>query len=628
MKTIIKAVLLVAVILFSWNVTVKEGQAANNSVATAKEIKEYEEFHFEVDFTKDDFIANDTYGKYYKVTIPTKGKYQIFHSGTSKVSMLTGNGNLIDIVDSMASAYGVTDTFNQLNPGTYYLLVESTEKFLEIAGYFTYVFSETESNNTLETANVISINAHTFLEVNGTFNDKNGTDTDYYKFTAEHKVNSFFLLFNGVKNLKNADTIISLLDSKGKKMNYDYDIWDDKLILSTYLPEGTYYLKVESTPDTYGKNYSFAPSIAKVTPAVKASDVIVKNNITSDTITMENLVVGWKYDLYWEDGDISFIAEDTTKTITVGQLGENAGSILIFAKDLDVDSEWSVETEVHYGAEKVLGVTPVIKASNVTVQNKFNTNKDSITFKNLVKGSTYTIYKDTKKKTKLASFTAKSTTKTLSVDKLSTGAGAIYVTVTKPKYSESATTKVSYKAEKLPSLSSKNVNITNKIGNDKIALKGLTKGYTYTIYTDSKLKKKLTSFKATGKTKTLSVKQVGAKAGTLYIVASKSGYSPSAATKVSFKAQPTAALASKNVKIKNGKEKDTIKFTGLKKGTTYVIYKDAKKKTKLATFKATSSTKTVSVKQLGTKAGKVYITAQAPSYTVSSLTTVSYSKQK
>lgn len=184
------------------------------------------------------------------------------------------------------------------------------------------------------------------------------------------------------------------------------------------------------------------------------------------------------------------------------------------------------------------------------------------------------------------------------------------------------------KWKQVASITPANVMITNNIASDKIALKGLTKGVTYTLYTDQSLKKKLTSFTATGSSKTLTVKQVGAKAGAIYIVASKSGYLSSSVAKVSFKAEPTPALSAKNVKVTNTKKKDTIKLSGLKKGTTYIIYKDVKKKTKLASFKATSSTKTVTVKQLGKKAGKIYITAQTPGYSVSAVTTVSFSKEK
>lgn len=48
---------------------------------------------------------------------------------------------------------------------------------------------------------------------------------------------------------------------------------------------------------------------------------------------------------------------------------------------------------------------------------------------------------------------------------------------------------------------------------------------------------------------------------------------------------------------------------------------------KLATIKATKSTHSVKV-NLSTKGGKIYITAKAPSYNVSSTTTVNYKAAK
>ena len=205
-------------------------------------------------------------------------------------------------------------------------------------------------------------------------------------------------------------------------------------------------------------------------------------------------------------------------------------------------------------------------------------------------------------------------------------AGNVYIVASKDGYQSSEATKVSYKAEKLPALSATKVTIKNNIKNDQVEFKGLTKGNTYTVYSDAKLKKKLFNFTASKTTYTKTLNQIGGKAGSVYVVASKSGYTTSTATKVSYKAEPTPSISAKNVKITNNKKgKDTIELKGLKKGTTYVIYKDAKKKTKLASFKAIKSTQTVKV-NLSTKAGNVYITSQAPDYSVSTVTSVSYKK--
>lgn len=388
---------------------------------------------------------------------------------------------------------------------------------------------------------------------------------------------------------------------------------------------GYIYISV-THPKQYESALTEIKYAAEPSPPIAASNVTVTNNYNKDdVITFKNLKKGSTYTIYKDNQKKtkldSFKATGTTATRKIRQLGGTAGSI--FISIMHPDQLESSLTEVKYSAEP----SSPIKASNVTVKNNYKKD-DVITFKNLQKSSTYTIYQDKSKKKKLDSFKATGSSATRKIKQLGTSSGSIYITVKKPNYKESAVTKVSYKAEKLPALSAKNVTVKNNIGNDKITLKGLTKGFKYTIYKDKVLKKKLTSFTATGKTKTLTVKQVGANGGTLYIVASKKGYLSSSATKVKFKAEPTPALSSKNVKVINTKKGDTIKLLDLKKGTTYVIYKDKKLTTKLASFNATGSKKTIKVKQLGKKAGKIYITAKKSGYLVSKVTTVSFPKEK
>lgn len=389
---------------------------------------------------------------------------------------------------------------------------------------------------------------------------------------------------------------------------------------------GSIYISVKYPNSDLESDLTEVEYKGEISPTIDSLDVVIKNNANKeDIITFNKLKPGATYTIYQDSLKHTkldkFEAVKTTRSILFDQLGKKAGSIFISVTYPDqLESEL---TEVKYDGEP----SPLGKLT-VTVTNNYN-KADVIELKKLEIGTRYTIYKDANKKTKIDSFTANKTSKTIKTDKLSSKGGTIYVTVTKREYSESAVMKVNYQAEKLPALAAKNVKITNKTGSkDKIALKNLTKGYTYTIYKDAKLKKKLTSFKATGKTKTVSLKQVGAKKGQVYVVVSKSGYQSSTATKVSFKAEPTKALSSKNVTVTNTKKQDKIKFKNLKKGTTYTIYKDAKKKKKLKSFKATGTTKTITIKQLSKKAGKIYITAKTPNYEESAITSVSYPKEK
>ena len=358
---------------------------------------------------------------------------------------------------------------------------------------------------------------------------------------------------------------------------------------------------------------------------IATSAVTVTNNFkNADLVNFKNLTLGATYKIYKDATKKTKIDEFTatkpSESRSIKQLSDSAGSVYITVKKPDYSE--SVATKVNYTAEKL----PALAAKSVSITN--NIASDNLVFKGLTKGYTYTIYSDAALKKKLTDFTATDTAKTITVKQVGAKAGAVYVVVSKSGYSASAATKVTFKAQPTAVLAAKNVTITNNITNDKLAFKGLLKGNTYTVYSDAALKKKLTSFTAKGTTQTLSLKQVGAKAGAVYVVANQPGYLSSAATKVAFKAQPTAALASKYVKVTNTKAKDTIKLSNLQKGTTYVIYNDEKKKTKLASFKPTGSSKTITLKQLGKNAGKIHITAQTPGYNVSALTTVSYSKQK
>lgn len=266
------------------------------------------------------------------------------------------------------------------------------------------------------------------------------------------------------------------------------------------------------------------------------------------------------------------------------------------------------------------------EASNMTIMNKVNI--DTITLMNLTIGNTYTIYKDSMLKNKLTSFTAVNSSEILSFSQLGENGGSLYVVVSSPEYKDSDPTKITFLSEKLSPLAAENIKISNNIDNDKIALKNLTKGYTYTIYKDANLKNSLSAFTATNSSETLTFKQLGEKGGEIYVVVSHPDYQTSNKTPVTFKAQTTPALSPENVKVTNHlKKSDTVTLTGLTKGYKYTIFKDAKKKTKLSSFTAKNASKTLTVKQLGTTSGKLYITAKATGYSTSDTTIVSYAKE-
>lgn len=88
----------------------------------------------------------------------------------------------------------------------------------------------------------------------------------------------------------------------------------------------------------------------------------------------------------------------------------------------------------------------------------------------------------------------------------------------------------------------------------------------------------------------------------------------------------TATPKASNVVIKNNKGKsDTITVKGLKKGSVVKVYNTKSKVIAKGTSKGSSLT--LSVKQLGKNAGKVYVTVQEPQFKASSKVTVKYKKE-
>lgn len=291
---------------------------------------------------------------------------------------------------------------------------------------------------------------------------------------------------------------------------YKYNSFEYFLVTSAQLRKD--HIWDESKfPVAKNKKYSY---FHKLDMAVEHNGYVYYNNIKNDYL----------YELNTRTGKSKLIAKKPVYTFYVSK-----GVLYYYVGN--AKKSYKVPNAV-YAPKKATA----IKASNVKVTNNYG-KSDVITFKNLKTNATYTIYKDSKKKKKIDSFKAKSSKATRKIKQLGSSASSIYITVKTSGHSESNVTKVSYKAEKLPALAAQNVSITNKVESDTIAFKGLTKGFTYTVYSDSALKNKLTSFTATGATKTVTVDQVGEEAGAVYVVVSKKGYISSSKTKVNFAAQ-------------------------------------------------------------------------------------------
>lgn len=186
--------------------------------------------------------------------------------------------------------------------------------------------------------------------------------------------------------------------------------------------------------------------------------------------------------------------------------------------------------------------------------------------------------------------------------------------------------KVSLFPEQTDPLKTSNIKIANYKGKkDTIKVSRLAKGDSIKVYNSKSKGKMIASKKATSSSVTLSVKQLGKKSGKVYITVTKKGMKESKRLAVSYSGEQSDTLKKSNIKIKNNKgKKDTIKVSRLSKGDKIKVYNTKSKGKRIASRKATSSNVTLSVKQLGKKSGKVYITVTKKGMKESKRLAVSY----
>lgn len=163
------------------------------------------------------------------------------------------------------------------------------------------------------------------------------------------------------------------------------------------------------------------------------------------------------------------------------------------------------------------------------------------------------------------------------------------------------------------------------VAKDQFEFTNLETGFSYSLYKDAQLTKKLKTFSAKTPKQTVTVKGIGDNSGVMYVIASKDGYRFNA-KKMTYETSRTAPLAKSNVNITQTSKQSTIQFANLKKATTYRLYQDGQQKQIIASFKAIGKTKKMTTNQLPKKTGIVYVTAQQTNYRESKLTPVCYPK--
>ncbi len=402
---------------------------------------------------------------------------------------------------------------------------------------------------------------------------------------------------------------------------------------------GTVYLSVTESKKRESSRMAVTYSAESKSAAPGEEEISIKNNVgTSDTVKVDGISGGDTVNIYdsQKSGTLLGSAKADTYassvTVTITQLGSAAGSVYISvtsANKLESD-----RTEAAYPAE---AQTAAPSEDNITVVNNAGL-ADTVRVEGLSGKETVNIYDAAKAGSLIGSGTAGTydSSVTISITQLGAAAGNIYVALASDAKLESARTKVSYKAEvKSTAPSAAAVEITNNAGiSDTVTVTGLSGGETIRVYDASTGGNLLGSASAStyDSSATVTIDQLGTSSGSVYITLAKKGYAESARVEVTYSAEPksTASDSGSVVIQNNAGAADTVEINGLSVGDTVYVYNKASSGTLLGSATASGSNTyvTVTIPQLGTAAGNVYISVKSKGKLESSRTEVPYAAEQ
>ncbi|MER1999546.1 MAG: hypothetical protein ABS882_07210 [Lysinibacillus sp.] len=535
---------------------------------------------------------------FYKFTIPANGKVELTIKNVPGAKwsgkIVNSQGTTIDTVTSENGSFanGWNKTFTGLAAGTYYAVIENYSSavgkpYAFSVDYTTGNYYEKEQNNTLTTANQIEVNK----QYEGVIHDYN--DEDFYKFTLHQSGNVKF----SMNNVPHAKWYARLYNSNGDKYaefyTNDSELVLGKSAIEVGLPKGTYYIKINNYTSSVDVPY-------KMTVGFTKSDLYEKEfNNTVATATSFKLNNSYKGSLQgYNDTDFYKFTLNGAGNVNLSMSTLEGASWRVLiqnAKGVIVESFTTKHT----------GVTSKVATVNVGLPKG--------TYYVNISNSTSTIYKPYTLK---INFKASSNGYEKEPNNTFTTATPIPLNTTVNGVINNHSSDKDYYKFVVPASGNMKFSLPQKPGIS----------WYYTVY-DSK-GNRISSGYTNGNdfakgfwTSTLYLKK-----GTYYFYVSNSNNSRLVPYTVKI-SQTTATPAAKNVVIKNNKGKaDTITVKGVKKGSTIKVYNSKSKQ--IASVKAKGTTATLTVKQLGKQAGKVYVTVQEPGKLVSARRTVNFARER
>ncbi|AZN39200.1 hypothetical protein [Paenibacillus albus] len=384
---------------------------------------------------------------------------------------------------------------------------------------------------------------------------------------------------------------------------------------------GTAYVTVTKVNKVESARVAKSYSSEAVSAALAAAVIAVENNKegVSDTVTVTDLQEGDKILVYktatgGTAAGTATVGAGATKAIaSVEQLGVSAGTVYVSVKRVDqLESKRVAKT---YATET--GAAPT--AAVITITNNSTGKADTVKVTGLAVGDVVSVYDSTKATTPLetAVVGAGATEATVSkADLLTATGGTAYVTVTRVNKRESARVAKTYITEPVSAaVAAGAITVANnRVGvSDKVTVTGLAAGDKVFVYKlavgGTALGEAVVESGATSAV--VSVDQLGAVAGTLYVGVKRADQLESKTrTGKKYDAETTTPVASANIAVTNNKSAaDSVKVVGLQAGDVVKVYQASSGGTAIGTgtVESGSTSVTISIDQLSTTAGKVYV---------------------
>jgi hypothetical protein len=401
---------------------------------------------------------------------------------------------------------------------------------------------------------------------------------------------------------------------------------------------GSVYISDTSTGMLESSRVQVAYSAESTTTALDASNIVVTNNVgASDTVQVSGVYSGEVINVYDSAkggnllGTVTVASGATSVTVSINQLGTSAGNVYVSL--LDTNKIESARVQVAYSAEVK---TSSVSADDVVVTN--NSGKaDAVYVSNLNAGDIVKVYDSSSGGNLLGTVTVASgaTFGTVSINQLGTSAGSVYVSRTGTNKSESDRVQVDYSAESTTTaLDASNIVVANNAGGtDTVQVSGVSAGEVINVYDSAKGGNLLgTATVASGATSvTVTTSELSALGGSIYVSLTDSNKLESTRVQVAYSAEAVSdTIDASNVSITNNcGTADTISLTGLSQNDIIKVYDSAQGGNLLgtATVAAGTTKTTISIAQLGTSAGNVYISRISTNKTESARVKVDYSDE-